>query len=59
MTGPARDTATDDRILAIAARLESLDIDPTNARIALVLTWERGKRITREAVRARRNRMNQ
>ena len=59
MSGPGRpkDSATDDRIREIAAELEGLGVDATNARIALVLTWERKAVITPNAVKCRRRNM--
>jgi hypothetical protein len=47
----------DAQIAEVAASLEAVRIDPTDTKIAVVLSYLHGQRITRGTVRNRRARM--
>lgn len=51
--GPERDHATDRRVLEIRAMLKRWKFAATAPQIAAVLSFERGQRVTADAVRAR------
>jgi hypothetical protein len=55
--GPARDIATDARILEIIAQLEDWGFYAGNAAVAVALSFEREERVTVDAVKARRKRL--
>ncbi len=55
--GPARDTATDERITELVEALTGYGFEPRHVTVAAVLSVERGEPVTAEAVRNRRRRM--
>jgi len=61
MTGRAYGIASRElnaQIAEVAASLEAVEIEPTDSRIAVVLSYVKGQRITRGTVRNRRARMD-
>jgi len=60
MTGRAYGIASRElnaQIAEVAASLEAVEIEPTDTKIAVVLSYLHGQRITRGTVRNRRARM--
>jgi hypothetical protein len=51
--GPERDHATDRRVIEIREQLADWGFAATAPQIAAVLSFERGERVTADAVRAR------
>jgi|14BtaG_2_1085337.scaffolds.fasta_scaffold77942_3 hypothetical protein len=61
MTGRAYGIASRElnaQIAEVAASLEAVEIEPTDTKIAVVLSYLSGQRITRGTVRNRRARMD-